>query len=83
MEKEHEKYVVRGEEPPFDLEDMLWPYAPSPPNPEVLAPQTSAAPAKKSIRAFCFHTQGWLKTFVLLYEFSSCMLVVGFFLFEW
>jgi hypothetical protein len=76
LEKEHEKYVAKGEEPPFDLEDLLRCYAPSPPNPEVPAPPSSSAPAKKSVRAFCFPTQGWLKTFVLLLEFLSCMFVV-------
>ena len=30
--------------------------------------------SKKSVRAFCFPTQGWLKIYVLLCEFLSCML---------
>ena len=30
--------------------------------------------SKKSVKAFCFPTQGRLKTFVLLCEFLSCML---------
>jgi len=46
MEKEHEKYVARGEEPPFDIEELRRPYALSPPNPEVPAPQSSSAIGK-------------------------------------
>jgi hypothetical protein len=41
LEKEHEEYVARGEEPPFGLEDLLRRYTPSPPNPEVSAPPSS------------------------------------------
>jgi hypothetical protein len=46
LKKEHEHYVARDEEPPFILEDLLRRYAPSPPNPEVLAPPSSSALAK-------------------------------------
>jgi hypothetical protein len=46
LEKEHEQYVERGEEPLFDLEDLLRCYTPSPPNLEVPALPSSCAPAK-------------------------------------
>ena len=65
LEKEYRECVARGKEPPFDLEDMLRHYGPSPPNPEVAAPLSSSALAKKSIRAFYFPTQGRLKTYVV------------------
>jgi hypothetical protein len=82
LEKEHEEYVARGEEPPFDLADLLRRYAPSPPNSDVTAPPSFSMPAKKSVRPFCFPTKGWLKTFfILLHEFLSCMLVIGIFVF--
>ena len=35
LEKEYRECVARGEEPPFDLEDLLRRYGSSPPNPEV------------------------------------------------
>ena len=38
LEKEYRECVARGEEPPFDLEDLLRRYGSSPPNSEVLAP---------------------------------------------
>ena len=38
LEKEYRECVARGEEPPFDLEDLLQRYGSSPPNPEVPAP---------------------------------------------
>ena len=38
--------MARGEEPPFDLEDLLRRYSLSPPNPEVPAPPTSSGPAR-------------------------------------
>ena len=37
MEKEYRECVARGEEPPFDLEDLLRRYGSSPPNSEVSA----------------------------------------------
>ena len=46
LEKEYREYMARGEEPPFDLEDLLWRYGPSPPNPEVPAPPSSSGPRK-------------------------------------
>jgi hypothetical protein len=46
LEKEHEEYLARGEEPPFDLDDLLRRYAPSPPNLEVPALPSSSALAK-------------------------------------
>ncbi|PUZ75338.1 hypothetical protein GQ55_1G155300 [Panicum hallii var. hallii] len=44
--KEHEQYVASGEEPHFDIEDLLRRYAPSPPKTEVPAPPSSSVPAK-------------------------------------
>ena len=46
LEKEYRECVARGKEPPFDLEDMLRHYGPSPPNTEVAAPLFSFALAK-------------------------------------
>ena len=46
FEKEYRECVARGEEPPFDLEDLLRRYSSSPPNPEVPAPPTSSGPAR-------------------------------------
>ena len=46
LEKEYRECVARGEEPPFDLEDLLRRYGSSPPNPEVLAPPSSSGPAR-------------------------------------
>ena len=37
--------MARGEEPPFDLEDLLRRYSSSPPNLEVPAPPSSSGPA--------------------------------------
>jgi len=42
LQKKHEECVAKGEEPGFDLEDLLRRYAPSPPN--QVSP--SAAPGK-------------------------------------
>ena len=47
LEKEYRECVARGEEPPFDLEDLLRRYGSSPPNSEVSAPPSSA-PARNS-----------------------------------
>ncbi|PVH66153.1 hypothetical protein PAHAL_1G164200 [Panicum hallii] len=44
--KEHEQYVASGEEPPFDIEDLLRHHAPSPPKTEVPALPSSSVPAK-------------------------------------
>ena len=46
LEKEYRECVARGEEPPFDLEDLLRRYGSSPPNPEVPAPPSSSGPAR-------------------------------------
>ena len=46
LKKEYRECVARGEEPPFDLEDLLRYYGPSPPNPEVPAPTSSFGPRK-------------------------------------
>ena len=46
LEKEYRECVVRGEESPFDLEDLLRRYGSSPPNPEVPAPPSSSGPAR-------------------------------------
>ena len=46
LEKEYRECVARGEEPPFDLEDLLRRYGSSPPNPEVPAPPSSCGPAR-------------------------------------
>ena len=35
LEKEYKECVARGEEPPFDFEDLFWRYGSSPPNSEV------------------------------------------------
>jgi hypothetical protein len=58
LEKEHEQYVARGEEPSFDIEDLLRCYASSPPNPEVLALPSSSAPAKNPSDHFAFPPKG-------------------------
>ena len=49
LEKEYRECVARGEEPPFDLEDLLRRYGSSPPNPEVPAPPSSSAPARNPL----------------------------------
>ena len=54
LEKEYKKCVARGEEPPFDLEDLLWCYGSSPPNPEVPAPPSSSAPARNPLEHSAF-----------------------------
>ena len=46
LEKEYRECVERGEEPPFDLEDLLRRYGSSPPNSEVSAPPSSSVPAR-------------------------------------
>ena len=44
--KEYRECMARGEEPPFDLEDLLRRYDSSPPNSDVLALPSSSAPVK-------------------------------------
>jgi len=46
LEKEYRECVARGEEPPFDLKDLLQRYGLSPPNPKVPAPPSSSGPRK-------------------------------------
>ena len=46
LEKEYRECVVRGEEPPFDLEDLLRRYGSSPPNSKISAPPSSSVPAR-------------------------------------
>ena len=46
LEKEYRECVARGEESPFDLEDLLRRYGPSPPNPEVPGPPSYSGPAR-------------------------------------
>ena len=46
LEKEYRERVARGEEPPFDLEDLLQRYGSSPPNPEVPTPPFSSRSAR-------------------------------------
>ena len=49
LEKEYRECVARGEEPPFDLEDLLRRYGSSPPISEVSAPPSSSAPARNPL----------------------------------
>ena len=53
LEKEYRECVARGEEPPFDLEDLLRRYGLSPPNSEVSAPPSSA-PARNLLEHSAF-----------------------------
>ena len=46
FEKEYRECVARGEEPPFDLEDLLRCYGLSTQNPGVPAPPSSSVPAR-------------------------------------
>ena len=46
LEKEYRECVARGEEPPFDHEDLLRRYGSSPPNSEVPALPSSSGPAR-------------------------------------
>ena len=46
--------VARGEEPPFDLENLLRRYGSSPPNSEVSAPPSSSAPARNPLEHSAF-----------------------------
>ena len=59
LEKEYWECVARGEEPPFDLEDLLRRYGSSPPNSEVSAPPSSSAPARNQLEHSAFqHKDG-------------------------
>ena len=59
LEKEYRECVARGEEPPFDLEDLLWRYGSSPPNPDVPAPPSSTLLRQQEIRQsiLCSHVR--------------------------
>ena len=46
LKKEYRECVARGEEPPFDLEDLLRCYGLSTQNPGVPAPPSSSVPAR-------------------------------------
>jgi len=46
LEKKYRECVARGEEPPFDLENLLRRYGSSPPDPKVPAPPSSSGPAR-------------------------------------
>ena len=54
LEKEYRECVARGEEPPFDLEDLLWRYGSSPPNSEVSTLPFFSAPAKNPLEHSAF-----------------------------
>ena len=54
LEKEYRECMARGEEPPFDLEDLLRRYGSSPPNSELSAPPSSSAPARNPLEHFAF-----------------------------
>ena len=54
LEKEYRECVARGEEPPFDLEDLLRRYGSSPPNSEVSAPLSSSALARNPLEHSAF-----------------------------
>ena len=51
--------MARGEEPPFDLEDLVRHYGSSPQNLEVSAPPSSSAPARNPLEHSAFqHKDG-------------------------
>ena len=52
--KEYRECMARGEEPPFDLEDLLRRYGSSPPNSEVSAPPSSSAPERNPLEHSAF-----------------------------
>ena len=54
LEKEYRECVARGEEPPFNLENLLWRYGLSPPNSEVSAPPSSSVPARNPLEHSTF-----------------------------
>ena len=54
LEKEYRECVARGEESPFDLEDLLRRYGSSPPNSEVSASPSSSASARNPLEHFAF-----------------------------
>ena len=54
LEKEYRECVARGEEPPYDLEDLLRRYFLSPPNSEVSALPSSSTPARNPFEHSAF-----------------------------
>ena len=54
LEKEYRECVARGEEPPFDLEDLLRRYSSSPPNPVVPSPPSSSGAARNPLEQSAF-----------------------------
>ena len=58
LEKEYRECVARGEEPLFDLEDLLRRYGSSPPNPEVPAPLSSILLRQQEIRQSIMRSHG-------------------------
>ena len=54
LEKEYRECKTRGEEPPFDVEDLLRHYGLSPPNLEVSAPPSSSAPVRNPLEHSAF-----------------------------
>ena len=54
MVKEYRECMARGEEPPFDLVDLLRRYGSSPPNSGVSAPPSSSAPARNPLEHSAF-----------------------------
>src|SRR6185437_1754809 len=69
FEKEYRECMTRGEEPPFDREDLLRRYGSSPSNSEVSAPPSSSAPARNPLEHSAFQckdgTQNALTDFLL------------------
>ena len=54
LKKIYGECVARGEEPPFDFEDLLRRYGSSQPNSEVSAPPSSSAPARNQLEHSAF-----------------------------
>ena len=52
--KKYRECMAMGEEPPFDIEDLLRHYGSSPPNSEVSAPPSSSAPARNPLEHSTF-----------------------------
>ena len=69
LEKEYRECVARGEEPPFDLEDLLRRYGLSLTNPEVSAPPSSSAPARNPLERSNARTVENLCVVVRIFEF--------------
>ena len=54
LEKEYRECMARGEESPFDLENLLQRYGSSPPNSEVSTPPSSSAPVRNPLEHYAF-----------------------------